>query len=125
DYHRSMADYGQAKARLFREGAPGARVFNIDDPFGAELAREFPGSTTVSARGAPADLRAVQADFGRSGLSAVIHNDQETYRFSSPLLGPHNLENLLVSWGILASLGYEGGRVAQALAASRGVPGRL
>src|SRR5690606_32601258 len=98
DYHRSMEEYARAKARLFREGAPGARVFNKDDPFGAELAQEFPGSITVSTAGAPATLSAQETRFGRTGLDAVLRVGEKACAFSSPLLGQHNLENLLVAW---------------------------
>jgi UDP-N-acetylmuramoyl-L-alanyl-D-glutamate--2,6-diaminopimelate ligase len=125
DYHHSMEEYARAKGRLFREGAPGARVFNIDDPWGAELASEFPGSTTVSAAGSAASVRVVDSTFGTTGVTALVHSEEETRAFSSPLLGQHNLENLLVAWGILLSLGHASDRIAQALAACRGVPGRL
>jgi len=40
DFHGSMEAYGTAKARLF-ERELAARVINVDDPFGRELARRF------------------------------------------------------------------------------------
>ncbi|HEV7914590.1 MAG TPA: Mur ligase family protein, partial [Albitalea sp.] len=54
DYHGSMEAYWQAKAQLF--AWPGLRhaVINVDDPYGAELARRMHGGPvdvwTVSAR---------------------------------------------------------------------------
>ncbi|HKZ74500.1 MAG TPA: Mur ligase family protein, partial [Steroidobacteraceae bacterium] len=55
DYHGSMEAYGAAKARLFAWPALAARVVNIDDPFGAELARrEAAGRLVVTTRAAQA-----------------------------------------------------------------------
>ena len=44
DYHGTMAAYGAAKARLFDMPALAARVFNVDDAFGAELALRHAGA---------------------------------------------------------------------------------
>ena len=45
DYHGTMAAYGEAKARLFAWPTLQARVFNVDDAFGAALAAvDAPGS---------------------------------------------------------------------------------
>ncbi|HEY4119854.1 MAG TPA: Mur ligase family protein, partial [Byssovorax sp.] len=41
DYHATMHAYGEAKARLFFDLEPGSAVINVDDAFGAELARRF------------------------------------------------------------------------------------
>jgi UDP-N-acetylmuramoyl-L-alanyl-D-glutamate--2,6-diaminopimelate ligase len=38
DYHGTMAAYGAAKARLFEQQALAARIINVDDDFGLELA---------------------------------------------------------------------------------------
>src|SRR5690606_7749025 len=56
DYHRDMSAYGAAKRRLFGELEPRHRVVNIDDPFGRELAAEYP-CLTVSSQGS-ADIHA-------------------------------------------------------------------
>jgi len=43
DYHGTMEAYGAAKARLFALPSVEARVINVDDPFGAELALRHAG----------------------------------------------------------------------------------
>ena len=43
DYHGTMENYAEAKARLFTVPGLGAAVLNMDDPFGAELARRLAG----------------------------------------------------------------------------------
>ncbi|NBU25073.1 MAG: hypothetical protein EBS39_05565, partial [Gammaproteobacteria bacterium] len=44
DYHGTMEAYGAAKARLFEMPSVEARVINVDDAFGAELALRHAGS---------------------------------------------------------------------------------
>jgi UDP-N-acetylmuramoyl-L-alanyl-D-glutamate--2,6-diaminopimelate ligase len=41
DFHADMEDYFLAKRRLFEAG-PELAVINVDDPYGARLARDFP-----------------------------------------------------------------------------------
>ncbi len=125
DYHGTMEEYGRAKGRLFREGRPGARVINIDDSFGQVLASEFPDAETISAQGREASVSAENVTFHRQGLEAEVLSEGRRVRLASPLLGRHNLENLLVSWGILSSLGRGPEEIAAALGGAVGVPGRL
>ncbi len=125
DYHGTMEEYARAKGRLFRQGAPGARVLNVDDAFGRVLASEFPDAVTISASGKSAQVTAVDAEFHREGLRAIVRSGAVETRLSSPLLGRHNLENLLVSWGILVALGKPATAIADALGRATGVPGRL
>lgn len=126
DYHRSMDDYGAAKARLFREHAPRHAVLNLDDVLGRTLFAEVSGGLGVSARGAvAAAISAVEASFERQGIRAQVRAGGQVWELRSALLGRHNLENLLVTWGIAASLGLSHEEIVGALAACRGVPGRL
>src|SRR6202166_3693147 len=53
DYHGDLRAYGAAKARLSNWPTLAARVINVDDPFGLELARERLQARV--ARGAAAD----------------------------------------------------------------------
>jgi UDP-N-acetylmuramoyl-L-alanyl-D-glutamate--2,6-diaminopimelate ligase len=47
DYHASMQAYGEAKARLFDWPGLSAAVLNLDDAFGAALARRLAGRVRV------------------------------------------------------------------------------
>lgn len=125
DYHKTMRAYGDTKARLFREYEPAARVINLDDDFGRKLAAEFADVVTVSAGDPLATVFASRAEFTRLGLSATIVSQGGEIVLHSSLIGRHNLENLLVAWGILKCLNVPPRSVADALSAARGVPGRL
>lgn len=126
DYHQTMDAYGEAKARLFRDCDPQHRIINIDDPFGAELSREFQDCITVSAGGnAQARFWAKNCRWGHHGVVAQVVTPHGTYPFASRLLGRHNLENLLVALGILFCLDVAPERALIALSGAEGVPGRM
>src|SRR5215213_7328844 len=59
DFHPTMEDYFAAKRRLFESG-PAVAVINVDDPYGARLAREVPDAITIGIDAPAARLRAVR-----------------------------------------------------------------
>jgi UDP-N-acetylmuramoyl-L-alanyl-D-glutamate--2,6-diaminopimelate ligase len=127
DYHGDFAAYGRAKARLFDALAPQVSVLNIDDAFGAELARRAPGRVLRCSRLARSDaeIRALEFRSDAAGISARVATPGGEARLDSPLVGEHNLENLLVALGCGLGLGFPLERVIAGLAQSRGAPGRL
>ena len=48
DFHPTMEDYFLAKRRLFTEARPRHAVINVDDPYGARLAKEAPAAATFA-----------------------------------------------------------------------------
>ena len=71
DYHGTMQAYGGAKARLFTRQTLQARVINVDDAFGRELAGPSagPGRLVVTGRSG-ATLRACGPRDGHAGARA-------------------------------------------------------
>jgi UDP-N-acetylmuramoyl-L-alanyl-D-glutamate--2,6-diaminopimelate ligase len=130
DYHGDMASYFEAKRRLFTEHlAPGATaVVNATDPFGRRLAAELEagGAARVWRFGAAgADLSAVGARFGLAGIEARLVTPDGELALASPLVGAHNLENLLCAAGLALAVGLPLEAVARGLAGCPGAPGRL
>lgn len=127
DFHASMDEYGEAKARLFLEHAPKTSVLNVDDEFGRALAARAKGRVVrVSAwPTAEAEIRALSHRSTRSGIEAHVEAFGERFELRSPLIGLHNLENLLVVLGVALALELDRGAVLAALAAAKGAPGRL
>ncbi len=126
DFHGTMEAYGEAKARLFTDLAPRASVINVDDPFGAALLERAAGDRRgVSSTGKPARLRVLGATSTAAGLSAQLEIDGRAHTLRSPLVGAHNLDNLLVASGLAISLGLDPGAVLASLASAPAVPGRL
>jgi UDP-N-acetylmuramoyl-L-alanyl-D-glutamate--2,6-diaminopimelate ligase len=130
DFHGTMEAYFEAKARLFTALAPKKAVINVDDPAGERLAaridRDATAVLTVGRTNAAAVLRVETWSMTRAGLRAVLAQEgQPSIRLESPLVGAHNLDNLLLAAGCLRMLGASAEGIERALAEVRGAPGRL
>jgi UDP-N-acetylmuramoyl-L-alanyl-D-glutamate--2,6-diaminopimelate ligase len=130
DYHGSMQAYGDAKAELFTSYAPGSAVINVDDPFGQSLVARVRApvvrvSRRTSATSQEADVAPVSATFDAAGIHAVVRTPGGEVKVTSRLVGAHNLENLVVTLGIVHALDLDVKRAAEALATEAGAPGRL
>ena len=128
DYHGNLEDYGTAKARLFRMGAPAA-VINLDDPFGRVLAAGLSPAThlvgtTLEQRPA-AGLAGRVTSTGAEGLALTISGGFGTAELHSPLWGRFNAENLLLATGLLLAGGWSLVEAVDALANGTAPPGRM
>ncbi|QTD44880.1 UDP-N-acetylmuramoyl-L-alanyl-D-glutamate--2,6-diaminopimelate ligase [Ottowia testudinis] len=128
DYHGSMDAYWRAKAELFNWPDLRAAVICLDDPRGAELARQAEARGldvwTVS-RQHPARLRAVDVSYGECGLAWGVREGERTEPLHTELVGGYNVANLMCVLGTLRALGMD---LTQAVAACTGlpaVPGRM
>jgi UDP-N-acetylmuramoyl-L-alanyl-D-glutamate--2,6-diaminopimelate ligase len=127
DYHGDFAHYEAAKRRLFRDLAPKIAVVNTDDPVGRSIADEFPRRVLRCAKrfGPGVDVGAIVDQSDRNGIKARIACAGEEFELTSPLIGEHNLENLLIAIGCGAALGITGDVMQRALRTAVGAPGRL
>ena len=129
DYHGDMDGYFAAKRRLFLEHlAPdGVAVINARDPWGARLADQLgPGRTAwrFGTRGED-QLHAEGISLSIAGIEATFQTPRGPLAVRSPLVGAHNLENLLCAAGLALAAGLPLAAVEAGLSASRGAPGRL
>jgi UDP-N-acetylmuramoyl-L-alanyl-D-glutamate--2,6-diaminopimelate ligase len=128
DYHGTMEAYAAAKARLFLELGPGASVVCVDGAHGAALAARLaqPTLLRVSARpGGRADVRARAIAQDARGLVVEAETPAGAATLRSPLVGGHNVENLLVALGCLLALDVPLADAARGLSGAAGAPGRL
>jgi UDP-N-acetylmuramoyl-L-alanyl-D-glutamate--2,6-diaminopimelate ligase len=123
DFHDGMEDYFRAKRRLFEvASAQGAALIACaDDPYGARLAQEFPGTITIGIDAADAHLRATDL---RPGFT---HTDFRVgdLELRAPLPGRFNVLNALVAVAAARALGVDDAAIAAALPHAGGVPGRF
>ena len=127
DFHENMQRYGEAKARLFTGLSPEHAVIHVDDAFGAELATRLSGSIVRCSRrpGSDAEIVATEWSATRAGIHATVQTPAGQVELRSPMLGEHNLENLLVALGCAHALGLDLNAVARAWESAAGSPGRL
>jgi UDP-N-acetylmuramoyl-L-alanyl-D-glutamate--2,6-diaminopimelate ligase len=127
DFHSTLERYGDAKARLFTELRPKQAVVHVDDPFGAEIAKRanMPVIRCSRRPESGAEIVATEWSATRAGIDAKIDTPRGSIRLRSPLLGEHNLENLLVALGCIHALGLDLNAAAQAWRNASGSPGRL
>ena len=127
DFHQSMERYGEAKVRLFNELRPRRAVIHVDDPFGAELAARVPVPVIRCSRrsGSDAEIVATRWSATRGGIRAEVRTPAGDVEICSPMLGEHNLENLLVALGCAHALGLDLKVATKAWESAAGSPGRL
>lgn len=129
DFHPTMEDYFDAKARLFDPSSPvraAIPVICVDDDAGRAMARRAGDPVTVSADGHPADWRAediVVLDSGVQEFTAVdpagVH-----HRLRIRLPGRYNVANALLALAMLDAIGVSPEQASPGLREAS-VPGRL
>lgn len=128
DVHGTMQAYGEAKARLFLELAPAGSAINVDDPFGRALAARLMAGAEQASYGrtsADASIRPRLVRFGERGIDLTVTTPAGEVVISSPLVGEHNVENLLCAVAIGTLLGLSTGAISRGLSRDVAVPGRL
>jgi UDP-N-acetylmuramoyl-L-alanyl-D-glutamate--2,6-diaminopimelate ligase len=124
DYHGDMQSYAAAKRRLFTELEPEASVVNVDDPEGARIA-DLARGRVLSVSRAEGDVCAASARLDARGIALTARLPSGEVTLESRLVGEHNLDNLLLTLGIVEALGLDVARAARGLAHAPAVPGRL
>lgn len=128
DFHADVEDYFQAKALLFTPEHARAGLVNLDDEHGRRLLAEasIPIRTFSLRPDAGADWTAVDVDAGPAGSSfTVLGPDGARVAGVVPLPGEFNVANALAAIAAAAEAGIDAQAVADGIAASAGVPGRL
>ena len=127
DYHASMQNYWQAKARLFSSPGLKAAIINTDDAKGIELCAALASTTldiwTVSCA-VPARLQAQAIEQGADALSFDVVEGAERYTISTRMIGQYNVSNLLGVMAALRALGVPLADVVRACGDLAPVPGR-
>ncbi len=132
DFHLDMRNYGEAKLILFTSAiekeAEARAVVNVDDPFGSEVIRHLvhPVMTVSSDPKSKANIRPLGTPrFSIEGIETRVHTPFMDCSLKSPLIGPHNLSNILLGLGICMQLGLDAGVACEGLGGLKAVPGRL
>ena len=134
DFHRTLAAYRDAKARLFSVLAAGrkarrAAVVNVDDPAGAAMIASASADPRVRlitfGLSERADLRPRHWESGMHGIRLQVACPRGLVEITSPLVGEHNVMNLLGAVGVGLALDMEPSQIGQVLSRVATVPGRF
>ena len=133
DFHGTMENYFESKAKLFTELAQQKKkqkpvaIINIDDRYGAQLLGKIDKniSVTTFGMGARADFRAsnYRTEFG--GTSYQLDARGKSYLVRVPLIGRFNVANSLAALAAANALGLSLREAILSLGKSPQVPGRL
>jgi len=125
DFHRDREAYAAAKEKLFSEFAPGASVINADDPAGARLIAAARGTVISYGLSEHASMRAIQIEADAAGLRFGLAAEGQRLPLVSPLIGAHNVANILAAAGAARALGLSWVAIQAGVAACALVPGRF
>ncbi len=126
DYHPSMEDYFEAKKKLFLiNSKKRTAVVNLDDPWGKKLLAELPMATVSFGLEPAAIIRSKDYRLSEDGITAEIDYPGGQVEITSPLMGKHNLSNILASFAVGLVLNVPVGAVQKGISSLRGIPGRL
>ena len=130
DYHRTMEEYFNAKRRLFTTLGQGKKtgqraIINMDDPRGAQVRAACRVPVWGFALKNRADVQAENVRLSMGGSTFTAVTPAGSFPVESPLVGEHNVYNLLGAIGIALHTGATGDQVRTAVAALTNVPGRF
>ena len=129
DFHPTMQDYFDTKARLFDPAsstAAASSVVCVDDDAGLAMAALAPNPVTVSAIGGVADWRVEGVRAGERGAQefAAVDPAGVHHALRIGLPGRYNVANALLAAALLDEVGVSPEQAAPGLRDAR-VPGRL
>jgi len=101
DYHGSMENYADAKARLFNWPGLEWMVVNVDDEFGRRLESETRPARVAGYGFQRGAVVAESVQLSQAGMHLKVHTDWGNAEFDAPPLGRFNAANLLA---VLATL---------------------
>lgn len=129
DFHGTMENYFNAKARLFEGvGAPPPRVavVNADDPYGIRLSEKIDRSQLVRyGLGPAAEFRAEEVQIHAGDTRFTMKTPAGSIAMRSPLTGRVNVYNLLAASAAAWARGLTLDEIAHAASAGAQVPGRF
>lgn len=132
DYHADMADYANAKAKLFdKQQFPrlSHAIINLDDEYSEVFLTQAKQSDltvwTYSTKNSQADIFASQIAPSLDGVEMMVMTPHGKMTVKSPLLGLFNVANLLASVGASLATGIDLDVIASNIKHLKGASGRM
>lgn len=131
DYHGDMEGYFTAKSRFFNHYLPASAklkkmaVVNREDPFGQRLCGQISAPYCTYGWGEGADFYAENIILGLDGTSFYLHTPLGGVKMKTPLIGRHNVANILAAVAAASGLSMDLATIAEGVQSLVKVPGRL
>lgn len=114
DYHKTMENYADAKAKLFtalgkcgnKKSHVKTAVVNVDAEWASHLVRECHEKMITYGIEKKADLMAYDIALSPEGMRFSVQYQQKNVRFFSPLIGRFNVYNCLAAIGVGIAYGF-------------------
>ncbi|MBM3244289.1 MAG: UDP-N-acetylmuramoyl-L-alanyl-D-glutamate--2,6-diaminopimelate ligase [Candidatus Omnitrophica bacterium] len=126
DYHGSFSNYFHAKAKLFR-ALPGssAAIINIDDPYANKLINMTKARVITYGIKNKANIMAGGIKSGPRYTEFILSWGKNKLQVKSPLIGRHNIYNILAAASFALEEGLRPALIKSALEKFVAAPGRL
>lgn len=133
DYHVNFSDYLKTKLELFKKlnqgyrkpNIPKTSISNADDEY-FELFHEVVADKRWSySQKQTADIKAENIVLDERGISFSLRLPNASTDIFVPMIGRHNLENILAAITVGISIGIPISKIKSVLSTFSGVPGRL
>ncbi|MDP3732618.1 MAG: UDP-N-acetylmuramoyl-L-alanyl-D-glutamate--2,6-diaminopimelate ligase [Candidatus Omnitrophota bacterium] len=127
DYHKTLEDYFQAKAKLFKGLNQGSfAVINNDDKYGKRILELIRGPEIITyAIDNEADIIAYDIKPGTAHTEFTVRVIKKKINFKTMLIGRYNIYNILASFAWALKEGLDEGLVKSVLERFNFIPGRL
>jgi UDP-N-acetylmuramoyl-L-alanyl-D-glutamate--2,6-diaminopimelate ligase/murE/murF fusion protein len=132
DFHGNMSSYWSCKKRLFTEyltqGPKSERavaVINCNDPRGKELADSLSMPVVKTGSGSDCEIKAENYQCKLIGTTGKAATPGGSFDFKTPLVGVHNVENILNAVGVGSALNIAPHTIRDGIEALAAIPGRL
>ncbi len=132
DFHGDMQSYWSSKKRLFTEylaGGPkkgnASAVINCDDARGRELADSMAIPVLKAGSAPECEIRSENIRSDLNGTRGKVAAPGGSYNFKTPLVGAHNVENILSAVGVATVLDISSDTMKAGIEALSAIPGRL
>jgi len=132
DFHGDMQTYWSSKKRLFTEYlATGPKkknasaVINCDNNRGRELADSLPMSVVKTGSAPDCKISSENIRCKLNGTDGKVAAPGGSFNFKTPLVGVHNVENILSAAGVATALNIASDTIKAGIEALSTIPGRL
>ena len=126
DYHGTMENYFEAKARLFTElDSSKCAIINVDDDYGKRLVNMTDARVVTYGIDNPATYQALDIKLDSKNTSFTLRHANEDYAISTNLVAKFNIYNLLAIIAALYESGLEMAAIIESVKRIEQIEGRV